>query len=299
MGLTNISWTARPRNLAASAHRECVRQCPSDVRCLDVSCSRCWEQGFTVNPWIGCVEKTEACANCYAKTTAENRMGLDVWGKNRPRDIRADSAVRELRRIHKRAVASGQRVGVFTGSMCDIFEEHPGLGAPREKYLEAAVLCDGLDLMLLTKRPENIARMVPSGWLNNWPRHVWVGATIASPGEERSVDYLAYFKSLGAITFASVEPMLGEGPTPGNWLRSVDLVIPGGESGGGARLFDANAAERLVAACDWYGSKVWFKQFGSRWAQAYGGALRKGASHGQDPYRWPEWARRREMPVTP
>jgi protein gp37 len=245
-------------------------------------------------------------------------MGLDAWGKNKPRTIRVDAAIRELRRIDKRA-AAGQRLGVFSGSMCDIFEEHPTLDnppfptedSPRRAYLLAAQLAINVDVMLLTKRPENIAAMALPSWMDRgiarllppnlrgglpWPRHVWVGATIASPGEERMAGHLAYLKSLGAITFASVEPMLGEGPTPGAWLRSVDLVIIGGESGGGARAFDVGAAQRLVNACDNYGSKVWFKQMGSRWAQANPGALRKGASHGQDPYRWPAWARRREMP---
>lgn len=299
MGETNISWTARPRNLATSAHRECARQCPPDVRCLDVACSRCWESGYTVNPWLGCVERSAACTNCYARVVAENRMGLDVWGKNKPREIRCNKAAKELLRIHKRALAHGQRVGVFSGSMCDIFEDHPDLPGPRDLYLTEAEKATGVDLMLLTKRPENIARMVPSNWLNNWPRHIWVGATIASPGDERMAVLLADLKEAGAITFASVEPMLDEGPTPGEWLRSVDLCIPGGESGRGARPFNVDAAQRLVEACDVYGSKVWFKQMGSRWAQANGGGLRKGASHGQDPYRWPAWARRREMPVTP
>lgn len=278
--------------------RECVRQSPADVHCLDVACSRCWEPGFTVNPWTGCTERTAACTNCYARAVAENRMGLDVWGKNKPRAIRVDKAIRELLRINKRAAHTGQRVGAFSGSMCDVFEDRADLVEPRAKYLSTAARCGAVDLMLLTKRPENIERMVPREWLTNWPRHVWAGATIASPGDEELADALAPLKARGAITFASVEPMLGTGPNIGNWLRSLDLCIIGGESGGGARLFDVDASQRLVDACDVYGPRVWFKQMGSRWAQANPGGLRKGASHGQDPYRWPAWARRREMPET-
>lgn len=152
------------------------------------------------------------------------------------------------------------------------------------------------DLMLLTKRAENIERMVP--WRRDrWPRSIWAGATIASVGDEDAAAHLADCKTKGAVTFASVEPMLGDGPRPGGWLRSIDLVIIGGESGGGARPFNVDQARRLVDACDHFGAAVWFKQMGSRWASSTGrGLLRKGASHGQDPYRWPEWARRRDLP---
>jgi protein gp37 len=291
VGETAISWTARRRTTPTDA--ACLH--PDVGPCLDIECPRCWSKGFTVNPWLGCVEKNAACTNCYARTTAEHRMGLDVWGKNRPREIRVGKAIRELLRINTRARRTGQRVGAFSGSMCDVFEDRADLDEPRTEYLDAAQYRDDIDLMLLTKRPENIAGMVP--WTSGWPRHIWIGATIASPGDEDMAGHLAVCKARGAITFASIEPMLWEGPTPGEWLRAIDVCIIGGESGGGARPFDVEAARRLVSACDAYGSRVWFKQMGSRWAQANGGGLRKGASHGQDPYRWPAWARRRELPA--
>jgi len=296
MGSTNINWTARRRVVPGEG--SCPHGATGAERCLDTTCPRCWEQGHTANPWNGCVEKTDACKNCYAKVTAENRLGLDVWGKNKPREIRTAAAIRELLAIDRRAAKTGQRVGVFSLSMGDIFEDHPMLGDPRAAYLAAAEKAVHVDLMLLTKRPENIGRFAPPAWMSNWPKHVWMGATIASPGEERFAALLGDVKEAGAITFASVEPMLGEGPTPGAWLRLLNLAIIGGESGGGARPFDVEAAHRLVDACDAHGVKVWFKQMGSRWASKTGrGLLRKGASHGQDPYRWPEWAQRREMPV--
>ena len=297
MGSTAINWTARRRIVPGP--QTCAHDATGEDRCLDTTCPRCWEPGYTCNPWDGCVEKTEACAHCYAKVTAENRHGLDVWGKNKPRKIRVNEAVRELRTIDRRAARTGQRIGVFSLSMGDIFEDHPMLGAPRATYLAAAEKAEHVDLMLLTKRPENIAAMAPAGWMEKWPKHVWMGATIASPGEERFADYLAPLRERGAITFASVEPMIGDGPAPGAWLRHLSLVIPGGESGGGSRSFNVDAAHRLVDVATAAGVKVWFKQMGSRWASETGrGLLRKGASHGQDPYRWPEWARRRELPVT-
>lgn len=303
MGDTNISWVARPRTTLPLTDARSVRCVHPEEACLDVRCARCWEMGFTVNPWHGCVEKTRACSNCYAKAVATDRMGLDVWGKSKPRNIRTTAAIKELRRIHNRALRTGQAVGVFSGSMCDVFEDHEAIGDAREFYLDAARTmlahpASKVDLMLLTKRPENVARMVP--WLvKKWPARIWLGATIATADDvdQQIADDLARLKSdVGMTTFASVEPMLDAGPVIGPWLKSVDLVIIGGESGNGARPFDVDAAHRLVDAAHDAGAKVWFKQMGSVWASQHGGALVKGASHGQDPYRWPEWARLRELP---
>lgn len=302
MGDTAISWTARRRLRPPASLCPTVGIDLGDGRCLNTACLRCWQRGSTVNPWIGCVEKTKACAECYARAVAENRMSLDVWGKNKPRAIRVNKAVKELRRINNRARRTGQPVGVFSGSMCDIFENHPDLPGPRDIYLTEAAKMLGaggaIDLMLLTKRPENVPTMAP--WLMKaWPTRIWMGATIACDDEEDrqiALDLARLKDKVGMTTFASVEPMLGTGPRIGDWLARVDLVIIGGESGGRARPFDVDAARRMIDACDRYGTRVWFKQMGSVWARHHGGVLVKGASHGQDPYRWPTWAQRREMP---
>lgn len=73
-------------------------------------------------------------------------------------------------------------------------------------------------------------------------------------------------------------------------------VIVGGESGAGARPLSLDALDRVVEAADAFRVPLFVKQLGSRWAQAHGGALVKGAAHGQDPYRWPERYRRRDLP---
>lgn len=73
-------------------------------------------------------------------------------------------------------------------------------------------------------------------------------------------------------------------------------VIVGGESGGGARPLSFTALDRVIEDADAWCVPVFVKQLGSQWARAHGGALVKGAAHGQDPYRWPEQYRRRELP---
>lgn len=292
MSQTNISWTARPNE-----HPEGV--CKHGVTegiCLDVTCKRCWVQGYTVNPWIGCEKVSPACKHCYAEAVAENRMGLDVWGKEAPREIRVSEAVVELRRIDDRAFRREQRYGVFTGSMCDVFEDRPDLVEPRRQYLEAGARARHVDLMLLTKRADRMATSVP--WkLEDWPRHIWAGVTAEdeATGAER-LPHLAELHKHGITTFVSVEPMLGTGPNLAPWLHAISLVIIGGESGTGARIFNLDAARKLVEVCFLAGVAIWFKQMGSVWAHMHGGALVKGASHGQNPYRWPAWAMLHQLP---
>ena len=49
-------------------------------------------------------------------------------------------------------------------------------GKPRP--LDAIRQCRNLDWLILTKRPQNVLKMLPSDWgSQGWP-HVWLGATV-------------------------------------------------------------------------------------------------------------------------
>lgn len=88
------------------------------------------------------------------------------------------------------------------------------------------------------------------------------------------------------------------------WLDSVDLVIVGGESGGGARPFDLAWARSVVAQCDEVGTKVFVKQLGKVRidSEAEPGSLvlsQITGSKGDDPAQWPPMLRRQELPALP
>ena len=291
MGDTAISWVARPNEHPTGT---CKHLRPAG--CLDVTCEHCWVMGFTVNPWIGCERVSAACKHCYAADVAANRMGLDVWGKDAPRAIRVDKAWKELRRISRRAVKKDQRLAVFSGSMCDVFEDRPDLIGPRKMYLSAVERARNTDVMLLTKRSHHVLGMVP--WpLDQWPKHAWIGVTVEDVREDmKRLPDLRRFKELGATTFVSIEPMIETGPRILEFLPFIDLVIIGGESGHDSRPFDVDGARVIVEQAVAAGVPVWFKQMGSVWAHQHSGALVKGASHGQDPYRWPAWAQLHQLP---
>lgn len=293
MGLTNIQWCARH---AVSPSGSCPNGATGEERCLDVECKRCWAKGYSANLWIGCTAVSEACRNCWAEAVSK-RMGHDVWGKSADRHLTGDAVFRSIASWNKKALQTGQRRGVFWEDMGDLFEDRPEVAERRDRAFEAMGAAPGLDHMLLTKRPENVLRMVPARWLEDWPAHVWMGATIENGQTAfQRLPYVVECAAYGAVTFVSAEPLLGNILAAGP-LTCVDLVIIGGKTGGGASPLDLQAAEALVRDASEAGAAVFVKQLGSRWAQANPGGLRKGASHGQDPYRWPAWARRRELPV--
>jgi protein gp37 len=89
-------------------------------------------------------------------------------------------------------------------------------------------LTPALHWLLLTKRPEVVARLVP--WGEKWPDNVWLGTTVED--QDAANARLAYLEALPAnIRFISAEPLLGPVDLR-PWLGStVNWVITGGESG--------------------------------------------------------------------
>jgi protein gp37 len=114
--------------------------------------------------------------------------------------------------------------------------------------------------LLLTKRPQNILKMVPSDWGDGY-RNVWLGVT-AEDQEWFDRRWSVLQKIPGAIKFVSYEPAIGplrlpkDGPQP-NWL------ISGGESGPGARRLKPHWVRDIIADCHRNGVAVFHKQWGS------------------------------------
>lgn len=65
-----------------------------------------------------------------------------------------------------------------------------------------------LDWMLLTKRPENVMRMVPEWWRDGFPFNVWMGASVENqPAADERVPALLGIPA--RVRFLSCEPLLG------------------------------------------------------------------------------------------
>jgi protein gp37 len=91
--------------------------------------------------------------------------------------------------------------------MADVFEDRPDLQAPRARLWELIAATPALTWMLLTKRPQHVAAMVP--WApGGWPAHVWLGVTAE---DQATADArIPVLLGLGARTrFLSCEPLTG------------------------------------------------------------------------------------------
>lgn len=201
----------------------------------------------TANLVFGCtkVRNNPLCDNCYAATFAR-RLGNDVWGDDKPRRV-VKSVWENLDKWQQAAAEAGERKRVFTMSMGDIFErgrplvDHNGrhVGGSTAELRDRLFrninrdMYDNLDFLMLTKRPQNIMRMVPKAWHADWPGNVWVGTSVGDQANvERNIPSLLAVAA--PVRFLSMEPLL-ESVDVSKHLRGLSWVIVGGESGHGAR----------------------------------------------------------------
>lgn len=255
----------------------------------------------TFNGWWGCMKVSEGCQHCYAETFSK-RVGRNIWGPAATTERwRTKGPWRDILKWDKRAKADGVRRKVFCQSMSDFFEDHPQLVSWRNEATEILEQLEWLDVQLLTKRPENIARMTPAFWTRyQWPAHVWIGTSVENQeaADKRIPELL---KVPAAIRFLSCEPLLGPvdistigsfglgqclecagaGETSGHYGRSdgidwcasclgkgedpdavVSWVIVGGESGHHARPMQIEWAQSLSEQCRAAGVAFFMKQLG-------------------------------------
>lgn len=134
----------------------------------------------TFNPWIGCQKVSPGCNFCYAEALVV-RYGLlgAQWGPKGKR-IRTSSPWLMPKRLRQRATnffaEHGRRQRVFTASLADVFDNKAPAGARADLWALIRE-CPDLDFQLLTKRPENIAKMLPADWRDGYA-NVWLGVTM-------------------------------------------------------------------------------------------------------------------------
>jgi protein gp37 len=223
----------------------------------------------TFNPWWGCAKVSAGCQNCYAESFARRfGVGWGVKGKRRP----ASAEVWEQpRRWNAAAAKKGKRARVFCSSMADVFEDRPELVPWRKTLWYIIKATPYLDWLLLTKRPENIRKMLPEKWGNGWA-NVWLGTSAEDQKtlEERMPPLL---KVPAVVHFLSAEPLLGPLDitsipfTVSGYLEPphhdvLDWVIVGGESGHGARPMHPKWATSLRDQSEALGIAFFFKQWG-------------------------------------
>jgi protein gp37 len=250
----------------------------------------------TFNPWHGCIEVSPGCTNCYARTL-NHRYGFDNWGpaKTTSRRMMSDNYWRQPLKWDKQAKAEGIRRRVFCASMADVFEEHPEVENARMQLFNLIDTTPHLDWLLLTKRPENVARMM-APWLEgtNFPENIWLGTSCEDqPRADERIPHLLRIPA--KVRFLSCEPLLGSVDLSlirvedrpigydkdGRSIYRPDLpgsiswVIVGGESGHGARPMHPDWARSLRDQCQAAGVAFFMKQWGEykplTWKEAFEG----------------------------
>ena len=225
---------------------------------------------FTFNPWWGCTKVSDGCTNCYAETWSK-RTGHKVWGPNQGRRFFGDNHWKQPLRWNAKAEREGTRLKVFCASMADVFEDFPGLAPYRGALFDLIENTPYLDWQLLTKRPENVLKMVPLAWVGSeasvcgWPVNAWIGTSAEDQAtyDDRLVhlvDIPAYFR------FLSLEPLLGPIDLNLGNTRTLGIhwVIAGGESGSKARSMHLDWARGIRNQCRVAGVPFFFKQWGER-----------------------------------
>jgi protein gp37 len=299
----------------------------------------------TFNPVRGCTKVSPGCEHCYAAREAVRFPGMrGIWGNAGTRIAAVPDAWKEPRRWDRRSVESW-RPRVFCASLADVFEDWKGDlrfpaefspqgwvtarwdgsqmvrelddAAEREGLARATMdnlrtelfrlieETPGLDWLLLTKRPQNVMRMVPEFWRGCFPANVWMGTTVEDQAraDERIPELL---RIPARVRFLSCEPLLGPVDLNSNlggtrWMggqrgctgmhrgkgapdcprelhhhhderckRGIEWVICGGESGPHARPMHPEWARSLRDQC--YGNSVpfFFKQWGEWVSQSAG-----------------------------
>ncbi|HEY3443590.1 MAG TPA: DUF5131 family protein [Paludibaculum sp.] len=226
----------------------------------------------THNPWWGCEKVSPACDNCYAETYDKREVHKPMytkgrhWGKNTTRHTWPHDSEHWRQPLiwNKKAERNGVRLRVFCGSMCDVMEDRSDLTAERTKLYEVIEQTPYLDWLLLTKRPQNFRRFLPSAWINEPQKNVWLMTTVESQDYIWRIDEL--MKAPAVVHGISAEPLLGPINLPQNFLDlgEAGWVITGGESGRNARTKnDGEWYRNLMKQCHIAGIPFFFKQHGT------------------------------------
>lgn len=210
----------------------------------------------TFNPWWGCVKISPACTNCYAATfdkrVGGDRNGGTHWGIGTARRAFGDKHWEEPRKWNAAAEKARTRARVFCASMSDVFEAREDLEEHRARLWKLIDATPALDWLLLTKRPENIAKMI--SWTDA-KLNVWLGATVEN--QEYADERIPHLAAVPAVVhFLSIEPQLGHITVP----TGVEWVIGGCESGPRSRQSDSAWFRALRDDCTERGAAFFLKQ---------------------------------------
>ncbi|WP_421907237.1 DUF5131 family protein [Mameliella sp.] len=248
----------------------------------------------TFNPWIGCTKVSPACDHCYAEAQDKFRKWTpDGWGPHGPRRRTSKANWRKPLAWDQAAEKDCVRRKVFCASLADVFDNHRSIAQEWRRALWQLIEdTPHLDWLLLTKRPQNFAKLAPARWIHDGcPPNVWIGTTVENQAEaNRRIPHLLSIPA--RVRFLSCEPLLGpvnllvtdhrghdisalrgiacdpsdpDGPDEYYRTGKIHWIIAGGESGPKARPSNPQWFRDLRDQCAAADVPFHFKQWGE-WA---------------------------------
>jgi protein gp37 len=220
----------------------------------------------TFNPWIGCQHASPGCDHCYAEQqNIFRKWAADgAWGPHAERrrtsvanwkkPVVRNTDGRHFERTH------GRRRRVFCASLADVFDNKVPVDW-RTDLFRLIRDTPNLDWQLLTKRPENIANMLPPDWGTAGYPNVWLGATTEDEKHYR-MRWPVLARVPAVVHFISYEPAIGSLGRINLTGSYPDWIIAGGESGPKARITGGQWARAVRDECRDLGIPFFFRQWG-------------------------------------
>ena len=220
-----------------------------------INIGRWWDKPWS--PVSGCTRCSPGCEHCWA-LAMENRFKRyqDEMGIQRVQ-THPERLDIPLRRKKPTAFAVWN----------DLFHDDVPY-AFAFRVFEIICSCRGRhNFLILTKRQKRMAEFIrlaqeyfsgwfsPSGKLDLWG--TWLGVTVCNRGELPKIDDLKAVPA--AKLFVSIEPLLEDLPTLGEYLDGIDWLICGGETGPGARPMHPDWVRSVRDQCQAAGVPFFFK----------------------------------------
>lgn len=200
------------------------------------------------------------------KPTDHERVKLAVvpYWASEPRYIVQRAGIeRKLSALDRAALDTGYAPRVFVNSMSDIAEDNPGLTRVRRRAFLDMAEHRHIDFLVLTKRPERLASVVP--WpVAQWPANVWIGATASNQdiyaARMPHLSDLAFEMDRPVTTFLSVEPMYGPIVLDAAIGLPDWIIIGSVQTSRKCKPTQIEWVEHLVGQCERLGVAVFVKQ---------------------------------------
>jgi protein gp37 len=289
----------------------------------------------TWNPVTGCTKVSAGCKNCYAEAFANRQMGQWKGRAFTDVRCHEDRLEMPLHWKKPRRVFVNSMSDLFHPDVPDSFIDrvfHTMAWCRKHVYQvltkrpeRMRAYSVGFGALTGQERALRLVRSgipdyTPTAYVSplEWPLpNVWLGVSVEDQATSAARIPLL-LQASAAVRFVSCEPLLGPVDLRGIWnycpehdfesgfcvqrrhegVRWLDLVIIGGESGPKARPCRVGWIEALIAQSRAAGVSCFVKQLGTNpwWPDAVASPIEPALGKCNDPLRWPESLRVREMP---